>query len=64
MFWANVMRQIVYVIFMLFILPLLIITMAFGYYSELEKTEANGLKNAFKNFGKRSRIKETPVDFD
>lgn len=64
MFWANVMRQIVYVIFMLLILPLLIITMAFGYYSELEKTEANGLKNAFKNFGKRSRIKETPVDFD
>ncbi|MFT5861239.1 MAG: hypothetical protein ACI865_003361 [Flavobacteriaceae bacterium] len=64
MFWGNVTRQIVYIIFMLFILPLLIITMAFGYYSELEKTEANGLKNAFKKFGKRSRIKETTVDFD
>ncbi len=64
MFWANVLRQLIYVLFMLFILPLLFITMSFGYYSELEKTEANGLKNAFKKFGKRSRTKETSVDFE
>tara|TARA_Y100000385_G_C13076044_1_gene631476 strand:- start:324 stop:2243 length:1920 start_codon:yes stop_codon:yes gene_type:complete len=64
MFWANVLRQLVYVLFMLFLLPLLFITMSFGYYSELEKTEANGLKNAFKKFGKRSRTKETSVDFE
>ncbi len=62
MVWSNVFRQIVYIIFMMGILPLVIITMAFGFYSEREKTEAYGLRKEFEKFGKRSRIKETSVD--
>lgn len=64
MFWSNAFRQLIYVLFMLGILPLVIIMMSFGYYSELERNEANGLKRAFKKFGKRSRNKETDVDFE
>jgi hypothetical protein len=45
-------------------LPLVVITMAFGYLSELEKTEAKGLKKAFEKFGQRSRTHEKEVDFD
>jgi hypothetical protein len=36
----------------------------FSYYSELEKTEAIGLKKQFEKFGKRNRYLETEVDFD
>lgn len=64
MIWSNVLRQFVYIIFILGILPLAIIAFSFGYFSELEKTEARGLKEAFKRFGKRSRSKETDVDFE
>lgn len=64
MIWANVFRQFVYIMFMLGILPLMIITMAFGHYSEVERTEAKGLKKAFEKFGKRSRSHEKDVDFD
>ena len=64
MIWSNVLRQFVYIIFVLGILPLAIIAFSFGYYSELEKTEARGLREAFKRFGKRSRSKETDVDFE
>lgn len=62
MVWSNVFRQIVYIIFMMGVLPLVIITTAFGFYSEREKTEAFGLRKEFEKFGKRSRIKETSVD--
>jgi hypothetical protein len=62
--WSNGFRQLVYIAFMLGIVPLVAITMSFGFFSEREKTEALGLKKAFKKFGKRSRVKETPVDFD
>ncbi len=64
MVWANILRQIVYIIFMLGLLPLLVITMTFGYFSEREETEAFGLRKQFEKFGKRSNVKETPVDFD
>jgi len=64
MFWANVVRQLVYLIFLLGILPLVAITATFGFYSEQERTEANGLKKAFKNFGKRSRTQEMEADFE
>ena len=62
MIWSNAFRQLIYVLFMLGILPLMIITMAFGFYSEREKTEAVGLRKEFEKFGKRSRVKETNVD--
>jgi hypothetical protein len=37
---------------------------SFGYFSERERAEATGLKNEFKKFGKRSRTKESSVDFE
>ncbi len=62
--WSNVTRQLVYVLFILMFLPLVIIMTSFGFYSERERTEANGLKEEFTRFGKRSRTKESNVDFE
>ena len=64
MIWANILRQIVYIIYIMGILPLVIITMAFGYFTELEKTEVRGLRKSFEKFGQRSRTQEKEVDFD
>ena len=64
MVWSNAFRQLVYVAVLLGVIPLVVITMAFGYFSGREKVEATGLRKQFEKFGKRSRIKETPVDFD
>ena len=64
MIWANALRQLVYIVFLLGIVPLMVITMAFGFYSEREKTEATGLRRQFEKFGKRSRSQETNADFD
>ncbi len=63
-FWSNVTRQLVYVLFIIMFIPLVIIMTAFGYFSERERAEANGLKDDFKRFGKRSRTKESSVDFE
>ncbi len=64
MIWSNALRQLFYVVFILAIIPMVVITMAFGFYSEREKTEAKGLRRQFEKFGKRSRSKETNADFD
>lgn len=64
MIWSNITRQLVYILFMLAILPLVISTMALSYYSEKEKTEAEGLKKNFEKFGKRSHTQETDVDYE
>ncbi|NRA11819.1 MAG: stage II sporulation protein M [Crocinitomicaceae bacterium] len=64
MIWSNVLRQIVYVIFIIMIIPILVLMMSFGYYNELEKNEAKGLRKSFEKFGKRSRSRETDADFD
>lgn len=64
MFYANVLRQFVYILFLLFTLPILIISLSFIYYSQVEVTEAKGLWKAFDKFGKRSRNQEKEVDFD
>ncbi len=62
--WANVFRQLVYVFCIIFVLCILGIMMSFAFYNELERNEASGLKEEFKKFGKRSRNKETTVDFE
>ncbi|MDX2360685.1 MAG: stage II sporulation protein M [Crocinitomicaceae bacterium] len=64
MIWSNAFRQLVYVIVLLGVMPLVVITMAFGYFTGREKVDAAGLRKQYEKFGKRSRIKETPVDFD
>ncbi|MES2798422.1 MAG: stage II sporulation protein M [Bacteroidota bacterium] len=62
--YANIARQIVYVLFAILVFPFLAITMATIYYSEKEEREALSLKEAFKKFGKRSRLQETNIDLD
>lgn len=63
-FWSNYARQIVYILFILVVLPLWIISIHFIALSEHEKESAAGLKIAFKKFGKRSKVKENEVDYE
>lgn len=62
--FGNITRQIVYLIFILGIIPLVASTMCFSYCSETEKLEAIGLKKSFEKFGKRNRFQEKQVDFE
>ncbi|MFN5912485.1 MAG: stage II sporulation protein M [Bacteroidota bacterium] len=64
MFWSNVVRQVFYMLFVLFVLPFVAISMAMIYYHEKEVREAVSLKESFKKFGKRSRLQETSSDID
>jgi hypothetical protein len=61
---GNIVRQLVYLAFLLGILPLIAITAGFSYYTELDKSEAKSLKENFKKFGKRNRYQEKTVDFE
>lgn len=56
--WANLFRQIIYTIFILAVLPIMTIMLSFVFTSQIEKEEANGLKKAFKSFGKRQKHQE------
>jgi uncharacterized membrane protein SpoIIM required for sporulation len=62
MYWGNIARQIVYLLFVLLVLPFIAITMSILYYSEKEKRDVVSLKEAYKKFGKRSRLQETSAD--
>lgn len=61
---SNVARQVVYVLFILAVFPLWIISMHFLVFNEHEKESAAGLKEAFKKFGKRSKVKENEIDYE
>ena len=61
---GNIVRQVVYIAFMMGVLPLLAIIAGFSYYTELDKSEAKSLKENFKKFGKRNRYQEKSVDFE
>ncbi|MNE91578.1 hypothetical protein D3C80_1892100 [compost metagenome] len=61
---ANIARQIVYILFILFSLPFFVIMMGFLFYTSQEQTQSTGLKKQFENFGKRKRYQETSLDFD
>lgn len=62
MLYANITRQVVYMSFMLVVLPLLIISTGFGYYNVVERLEAVGLRREFEKFGKRKRNQESKFD--
>lgn len=64
MYWSNIVRQLVYLFFLMAVFPLWIISVAFLAYNEHEKNTASGLKKAFEQFGKRSRYKENEVDYE
>ena len=59
---ANIVRQVVYLIVALFVLPFTFITMVVLYFSDKERMEVVSLKESFTKFGKRSRIQETRID--
>lgn len=61
---SNLVRQFFYVVYVLGILPMVAISTGFSYFSELEKNEAKGLRNAFLKFGRRNRYQEKPEDFE
>jgi hypothetical protein len=49
---TNVIRQVVYLVYIILITPLLVYGYSLVYHSAKEKEESVGLKKAFKNFGK------------
>ncbi len=61
---ANIVRQVVYVLFIFVMLPILPAVLSFIYFDLKEKESANGLKEEFKHFGKRKRNQETHIDFE
>lgn len=61
---GNIVRQIVYILFILFTMPLFVIMLGFVFYTVREKETAFGLKKEFEKFGKRKRTQETKIDFD
>lgn len=63
MYWSNIVRQLVYILFFIGVFPLWIISVAFIAYNEHEKTTASGLIKAFQFFGVRNRYKENDGDY-
>lgn len=61
---ANIARQIVYIVFILFSLPFFVILMGFMFYTFQEQSQSTGLRKQFAHFGKRKRYQETALDFD
>ncbi|MDX1651439.1 MAG: stage II sporulation protein M [Brumimicrobium sp.] len=60
----NLIRQLVYVLFFLLVLPLFFIASGFVYFTARELIEAKGLKKEFMLFGKRSKTQETYYDYE
>lgn len=63
-FISNVFRQLVYLSFLFFVIPLWVVCIHFLAYNEHEKETASGLRRAFALFGKRSRVKENEADYE
>ena len=61
---GNITREIVYILFILFTMPLFVIMLGFNFYTVREQETAYGLKKEFEKFGKRKRNQETKIDFD
>lgn len=60
---TNILRQVVYILFLIFVLILFILSSVILYYSAHEEVYATGLWEKFKQFGERSRTKEVATDF-
>lgn len=61
-FWANIVRQTVYILALLLFLPLYSILSYFLFSNVQEVKTARGLTLEFDKFGKRNRFKETDVE--
>lgn len=62
--WVNVIRQVVYILFLVFLLPLFFISFGLLFYSAKEEKEAIGIAREVEQFGKRSKTIETSSDFE
>lgn len=61
-FWANILRQTIYVVVLMMAIPLYTISTCFLFSNMEEIKTAKSLYKEFKNFGKRNRFKETEVE--
>lgn len=61
---ANIIRQVFYIAFLFFTLPLFLILMGFQYFAVREQQHSIGLRKQFESFGKRKRNQEKPIDFE
>ena len=61
-FWANILRQTIYVVVLMMAIPLYTISTCFLFSNMQEIKTAKSLYKEFKNFGKRNRFKETEVE--
>src|SRR5690606_13612400 len=56
--YSNIVRQVVYMLFVMLCVPMFVISTAFSYFTVIERIEGIGLRNEFKKFGKRKRNQE------
>lgn len=61
-FWSNIVRQIVYLIFTLAVLPLFVIYTTYIYFTAKEVVDARTLYEDFNKFGKRDKYREMMDD--
>jgi uncharacterized membrane protein SpoIIM required for sporulation len=61
---CNIIRQVIYAIFFLLMLPLIAICSSLVFYSEDESLNLHSLKEQFKVFGKRKKHTENDIDFE
>jgi uncharacterized membrane protein SpoIIM required for sporulation len=61
---CNVIRQLIYTLFFILMLPLIAICCALVFYSEDETLHLHSLKEQFKVFGKRKKHTENDIDFE
>jgi uncharacterized membrane protein len=62
--YGNIIRQIFYLTFIFLLVPFFAVLTGVCYFSEVEKKEARSLKQAFQQFGKTNRYKESKEDFE
>jgi hypothetical protein len=55
---GNIIRQLVYLVVLLLLIPFIALIFGFGFLSEVEKREVTSLKKAFEKFGSTARNKE------
>jgi len=58
LYYANVVRQIVYLLFAFIALPLFVLLLSFSYFSTIENSQAISLWESLKHFGKRKKWQE------
>lgn len=61
---GNIVREVVYILFIFFTIPLFIIMLGFQFFTVREQETSFGLRMEFEKFGKRKKHQETKIDFE